>query len=356
MKAFYTIPQQKLMVRPWDFLKGISSKEADETRIREFIPQKQLYWTSSARNALYVLLDSLQNTAGKKLSVAIPAFTCHVVQDAAQRTKSKILYYDSGITTNLKDIKKVLTKKPDILLLCYNFGYLPKDLQEIAELCKKHNVILIEDCAQALGATQKGKLAGSFGDYAIYSFGISKNIGFDGGLIATNESLQLKKQEPISVSEMIRTTIKSIIGPLALRKGIFPLTQHFMKQGLEQRKHYPPKEYQLSNFSKRVVCSLAKRYKKVLKTRQENYSLLTGKSTTDACLYFPITNKTKEIKEKAARKSIELEDMKSFAFLPEESQMKQFPNAAAIAKNHLTFALLRSKKEIRKIREVLELR
>jgi dTDP-4-amino-4,6-dideoxygalactose transaminase len=64
----------------------------------------------------------------------------------------------------------------------------PADLLAIVEICRKHNVLLIEDCAQAHGASVDGRLVGTWGCAAAFSFYPTKNLGAlgDGGAVATN--------------------------------------------------------------------------------------------------------------------------------------------------------------------------
>lgn len=63
------------------------------------------------------------------------------------------------------------------------------DMDKIMEICKKYNVPIIEDAAESLGATYKGKHSGTFGDYGIYSFNGNKIITTSGGgmLVSNNE-------------------------------------------------------------------------------------------------------------------------------------------------------------------------
>lgn len=63
------------------------------------------------------------------------------------------------------------------------------DMDKIIEICKKYNVLIIEDAAESLGATYKGKHSGTFGEYGIYSFNGNKIITTSGGgmLVSNNE-------------------------------------------------------------------------------------------------------------------------------------------------------------------------
>ena len=63
------------------------------------------------------------------------------------------------------------------------------NLDEICAVCKEHNVPLIEDAAESLGTTYKGKMTGTFGDYGIYSFNGNKIVTTSGGgiLVARQE-------------------------------------------------------------------------------------------------------------------------------------------------------------------------
>ena len=78
-----------------------------------------------------------------------------------------------------KAIKKA-TKKPKALILTHLYGQ-SADLEKIVKICKEHNIYLIEDAAESLGATFNGKQTGSFGDIGIYSFNGNKILSTSGG-------------------------------------------------------------------------------------------------------------------------------------------------------------------------------
>ncbi|MBN3033104.1 MAG: DegT/DnrJ/EryC1/StrS family aminotransferase [Candidatus Saganbacteria bacterium] len=83
---------------------------------------------------------------------------------------------------------KKITKKTRAILPVHLYG-LACDMAKLSNLAKEHDLKLIEDCAQASGATFNGRQAGSFGDAGCFSFFPTKNLGCfgDGGLITTND-------------------------------------------------------------------------------------------------------------------------------------------------------------------------
>ncbi len=86
-------------------------------------------------------------------------------------------------------ISKVITKETKAIILVHLSGW-PCDLDNIQALAEKHGIKIIEDCAQAHGATYKGRSVGSFGDVAAWSFCQDKimTTGGEGGMITTNDS------------------------------------------------------------------------------------------------------------------------------------------------------------------------
>ncbi len=89
-----------------------------------------------------------------------------------------------------KALEEAFKKYPNVkaVIVVHLYG-LSADLDPIIKLCKKHNVVLIEDAAESLGTTYKGKYTGTFGDYGIYSFNGNKIITTSGGgmLVSANK-------------------------------------------------------------------------------------------------------------------------------------------------------------------------
>jgi dTDP-4-amino-4,6-dideoxygalactose transaminase len=95
-------------------------------------------------------------------------------------------------------IEDAINSKTRALIVVHLYGK-PCDMDPIMDICKRHNLILIEDCAQAHGAEYKGRKVGSFGDMAAFSFYPTKNLGClgDGGALLTNNPDYFRKARMI---------------------------------------------------------------------------------------------------------------------------------------------------------------
>jgi dTDP-4-amino-4,6-dideoxygalactose transaminase len=87
-----------------------------------------------------------------------------------------------------KKIEEAITDRTVAITVVHLYGKCC-EMDKIVQICKKHNLKLIEDAAQAHGAEFNGKLAGSFGDFGAFSFYPTKNLGAlgDGGSLNTND-------------------------------------------------------------------------------------------------------------------------------------------------------------------------
>jgi len=110
-------------------------------------------------------------------------------------------YIDVEIDTGTMSVNHLAesfgNQKIDAVILTHLYGRLA-NIREIRQLCDRHQVPLIEDCAQGHGATLDNQRAGSFGDLSCFSFYPTKNLGAmgDGGAICTdNEKLATRKQK-----------------------------------------------------------------------------------------------------------------------------------------------------------------
>jgi len=111
---------------------------------------------------------------------------------------AKPVFIDSDYKTwNMcpKALEEAFEKYPEVkaVIVVHLYG-LSADMDRITELCKKHEVVLIEDAAESLGTYYKGKHTGTFGEYGVFSFNGNKIITTSGGgaLVSDNEE-RIKK-------------------------------------------------------------------------------------------------------------------------------------------------------------------
>lgn len=90
-------------------------------------------------------------------------------------------------------IEEKITEKTKAVMVVHLYGHVA-DMDKITDICKRHGLKLIEDCAQSHGALYKGKMTGTFGDAGCFSFYPSKNLGAfgdAGALVTDNPQLAL---------------------------------------------------------------------------------------------------------------------------------------------------------------------
>jgi len=147
----------------------------------EYIGNPNVILTNSGKDALKISLLCSGVSPGDE--VILPSFTCPSVAMAVLEVNAVPVFADvieNGFNISLDSVKEAINEKTKAIIVAHMAG-IPVDLDGFLKLSKERGIILIEDCAQAFGAKYKGKYVGLHGDAAIYSFGISKNIGGVGG-------------------------------------------------------------------------------------------------------------------------------------------------------------------------------
>lgn len=85
-------------------------------------------------------------------------------------------------------VEEKITDKTKAVMVVHLYGHVA-DMDKITDICRRHRLKLIEDCAQSHGALYKGRMTGTFGDAGCFSFYPSKNLGAfgDAGALVTND-------------------------------------------------------------------------------------------------------------------------------------------------------------------------
>ncbi len=146
------------------------------------------YFTAASRTSLYLLLKSLNLPPNSQ--VALQAFSCVVVPNAVLQAGLKPLILDVNSTNyNLdhRTFAAVFNPNVKVLIIQHTFG-LAADWTEIVNFCNQNNVIIIEDCAHALGTyvniNNKMVEVGNIGQACFFSFGRDKIISCTSGGVA----------------------------------------------------------------------------------------------------------------------------------------------------------------------------
>ncbi|WP_461531977.1 DegT/DnrJ/EryC1/StrS family aminotransferase [Sinomicrobium sp.] len=143
---------------------------------------------SSGTAALTVALASAGVGAGDE--VIMPVFTFVASFEAVLSVGAipVLMDIDETLTLNPKAVEKAVTPKTRVIMPVHMCGSSAR-LSELKAICDKHNLLLLEDACQAIGATYNGKPLGSYGDLGCFSFDYVKTITCgEGGAIITNNA------------------------------------------------------------------------------------------------------------------------------------------------------------------------
>lgn len=159
-----------------------------EKQFADYIGTKYSVSCNSGTDALYMALRALEIGAGDE--VITTPFTFISTSEVIVRVGAKPVFVDIDRDTfnfDLKQVATAITKKTKAIIAVHLFGQ-PVDMTELMAIAKKHNLYVIEDCAQATGASWQDRKVGSIGDAGCFSFFPTKNLGAcgDGGALTTN--------------------------------------------------------------------------------------------------------------------------------------------------------------------------
>jgi perosamine synthetase len=216
----------KLLFQPWQWKKGTSALSLEQEFVR-YIGTEHAYSFNSGRSALFAILSSLGLQQGDE--VLLQAFTCNAVPNPVLWAGLKPVYVDcreDDYNIDAEDLERKITPRSKVIIVQHTFG-LPADMDRIMEVCNRHNLIFIEDCAHALGAAYKGKKVGTFGKAAFFSFSRDKVISSVYGGMAVTHDDQLAKniqtfQQRVGYPSYL-WILQQLLHPVVMNWKILPL-------------------------------------------------------------------------------------------------------------------------------------
>src|SRR5205823_2429465 len=122
-------------------------------------------------------------------------------------------------------IESAITERTRAIVPTHLYGQ-PCEMNEIMQIAEKHNLIVVEDCAQAVGARYRGRRVGTFGTASFFSFQMLKGINtYGGGMALTNDTTLARRIRENAVAEPAQSTkqlVRRFASGYAVRVGVNP--------------------------------------------------------------------------------------------------------------------------------------
>jgi dTDP-4-amino-4,6-dideoxygalactose transaminase len=200
------------------FLGGKQVKEL-EALLEGYFKSKYAVSVNSATAGLHIALGACGIGPGDE--VIVSPYTMSASATAIVMLNAIPVFADIEKETfciDPKKIEKAITPKTKAIVVVHLFGH-PAAMDDIMKIARKHNIRVVEDCAQAPGAIYKGRLVGTIGDIGVFSFNQHKTItcGEGGFAITDNEELALRMQlirnhGEVIVGDMGSADITNMVG------------------------------------------------------------------------------------------------------------------------------------------------
>jgi len=163
--------------------------EAFESAMASYVGVSHAVGVSSGTAGLHLALLALGIGPGDE--VIVPAFTFIAVANAVRYVGAQPVFADiDPVTLNLDPacVEAAITQRTRALIAVHTFGR-PADMSILLSLAQRHDLILIEDACEAIGAAIDGRRAGSFGHVGVFAFYPNKQITTgEGGMVVTRDA------------------------------------------------------------------------------------------------------------------------------------------------------------------------
>ncbi len=165
-----------------------------EEEFAEYIGSKYCVGLASGLDALWLAFRILGIGKGDEVLVQGNAYIACVMGITINGATPIFVEPNEHYGIDVDKIEEKITDKTKAILVVHLYG-MASEMDKIVDICKRHNLKLVEDCAQSHGACFDGKVTGTFGDIGCFSFYPSKNLGAfgDGGAIVTDNE-EIAKQ------------------------------------------------------------------------------------------------------------------------------------------------------------------
>jgi dTDP-4-amino-4,6-dideoxygalactose transaminase len=164
--------------------------------LEQYLGVKACFLASSARTALFVLLKTLNAERPDRPLVLLPAYTCPVLVKVIMDVGLRPCPIDISPETfafDMDHLAAYLDEQVLAVIHVHPFG-IPHAIEEVMRLAHEVGAVVIEDSAQAMGATLDGQQVGTIGDFGLFSLGPGKPLSVaGGGVLCTNDEKWAEK-------------------------------------------------------------------------------------------------------------------------------------------------------------------
>jgi len=164
-----------------------------EKEFAQYVGTEYALAVNSGTTALLTALWALNIGPGDEVIVPGYTFIASITSIIFARAIPILSEVDKTLTLDPNDVIKKITPRTKAIMVVHMLGN-PGHLDQLVKIAEDHNLILIEDCAQAFGASFKGNSVGTFGKMGTFSLNIYKTItAGDGGMVITNDENLYKR-------------------------------------------------------------------------------------------------------------------------------------------------------------------
>lgn len=247
---FYGGPQVRALEKEW----------------AEYFEVKHAIAVNSATSGLYCAVGAIGSAPGDEIIVSPYTMSASATAPLIYNAIPVFADIEEGyFCLDPNSIENRITDKTRAIIVVDIFGQ-PYDADKINSIAKKHNLYVIEDAAQAPGATYKGKYAGTLGDIGIFSLNYHKHIhAGEGGVIVTNND------ELAERLQLIRNHAEAVVED----------------KGVENLNNMIGFNLRMTELEAAVARRQLKKLSMLLKARRENVAYLRKKLSAVPCLELP---------------------------------------------------------------------
>ncbi len=174
---------------------GGEEVKAFEREMADWLGADEVCGVACATSGLFAALKCMGIGPGDEVLTTV--HTAIATAEAISLTGAKVVFCDigpEGFNIDFDDLERKITPRTKAFIPVHLYGQ-PFDVERALKIKEKHNLLFVEDCAQAQGASYKGRKVGTFGDAAVFSFFPSKTLGGfgDGGAVTAKDKALMRK-------------------------------------------------------------------------------------------------------------------------------------------------------------------